>query len=479
VNTLSVGINSAKNQINTGGYQYDSAGNLTNDPTPLVYTWDAEERLTSVAGVSYTYDGRGRRVEKSSGVMEWYGLDGKLLAETDTSGNLISEFVYFGGRPVARRDSSGSVYYYSGDSVGSVRAVTDSTGNPQLMSEYYPYGGERVVMNNMNDGHKFTGKMRDTESGLDHYDARMLSSTMARWVSVDPGPAVLPNPQSLNRYAYVIGNPTSSTDRNGRIYALKSPTSFVDNYVLSESGQSAGGAEGGMNLCGPDAFNSLVTFEPVPSSSSSDSPSNAGQGDPGSTSATDSTAQNYNSDGNSSGGNQSSASNNGGAPVDPLNLGVAAAPSPDVLDTSAQLPVWAPCPNCQPGCSGSGIPCTLSQTPTTTPLDDPQVQTSYKYTVWDINNNVVSNVTSVNEYFSNTTGTPPPPGQTWVADGSALNYGNVASGQFIDNLGGCCFSATQSFSAAVGNTDYVISTEANMTVGYLGVSTSTTINGHP
>ena len=268
---LSVSINSAKNQINTGGYQYDSAGNLTNDPTPLTYAWDAEERLTSVAGVTYTYDGRGRRVQKSSGTMEWYGVDGKLLAETDSSGNLVSEFVYFGGRPVARRDASGAVYYYSGDALGSVRAVTDSTGNVQLMSEYYPYGGERIVTSSMDDRHKFTGKMRDTETGLDHYDYRMLSSTMGRWMSVDKGRPLMGNPQSLNRYAYVLGNPTKFTDSDGRRAGSSNSRGIIDNYVLAE----ISGAGGGGNLCGPDSFDSLVTFEPVPSSSSSDGSSNA------------------------------------------------------------------------------------------------------------------------------------------------------------------------------------------------------------
>jgi RHS repeat-associated protein len=305
---LSVSINSAKNQINTGGYQYDSAGNMTNDPTPLVYTWDAENRLKSVAGVSYTYDGRGRRVQKSSGVMEWYGVDGKLLAETDSSGNLVSEFIYFGGRPVARRDASGSVYYYSSDALGSVRAVTNATGGVQLMSEYYPYGGERIITNNMDDRHKLTGKMRDTETGLDHYDYRMLSSTMGRWISVDSGPMMPWNPQSLNRYAYVLGNPINKTDPDGRKVGSSNSRGIIDNYVLAE----ISGAGGGGNLCGPDAFGSLITFEPIPSSSSSDGPSNAGSDNGPGSSPGNSPDSGSGTNSNSGDGNQ--------PPVDPLNL---------------------------------------------------------------------------------------------------------------------------------------------------------------
>jgi RHS repeat-associated protein len=34
---------------------------------------------------------------------------------------------------------------------------------------------------------KFTGKERDTESGLDNFDARYFGSSLARFVSPDPG----------------------------------------------------------------------------------------------------------------------------------------------------------------------------------------------------------------------------------------------------------------------------------------------------
>jgi hypothetical protein len=85
-----------------------------------------------------------------------------------------------------------------------------------------------------------------------------------------------------------------------------------------------------------------------------------------------------------------------------------------------------------------------------------------EYTILDENGNLVRDVTLVAEYFSDTTGTPPPPGQTWQTESWNLNYGNVANGQFIDNLGGCCYTATQSFTAQVGGISYVLSTTASM-----------------
>jgi RHS repeat-associated protein len=68
----------------------------------------------------------------------------------------------------------------------------------------------------------FTGKERDTESGLDYFGARYYSSNMGRWMSPDwaDKPEAVPysdlmNPQSLNLYGYVNNNPLSRADADG------------------------------------------------------------------------------------------------------------------------------------------------------------------------------------------------------------------------------------------------------------------------
>lgn len=50
------------------------------------YTYDAEHRLSAAVGVTYTYDGLGRRGMKSSGVIYWYGASEKVLLETNLTG---------------------------------------------------------------------------------------------------------------------------------------------------------------------------------------------------------------------------------------------------------------------------------------------------------------------------------------------------------------------------------------------------------
>jgi len=69
---LSIGVN-GNNQITNPGFSYDPSGNMLTDGS-FSYTHDAENRLTSTAGVTYTYDGDGKRVQKSNGKLYWYGM---------------------------------------------------------------------------------------------------------------------------------------------------------------------------------------------------------------------------------------------------------------------------------------------------------------------------------------------------------------------------------------------------------------------
>jgi len=96
------------------GMSYDAPGNLLNDGAST-YFYDAENRIQTGAGVTYTYDGDGKRVQKSNGKLYWYGMGSDPLDESDASGNLTDEYVFFGGKRIARRNvSSGNIFYYFG-----------------------------------------------------------------------------------------------------------------------------------------------------------------------------------------------------------------------------------------------------------------------------------------------------------------------------------------------------------------------------
>jgi RHS repeat-associated protein len=202
------------------------------------YTYDAENRLISTAGVSYTYDGDGRRVMKdqTSGSaydkLYWYGAGSEVMLETDLAGNDPHEYVFFNGKRVARR-GGGAIHYFFSDHLGSARVVTNATGGIVEESDFYPFGGERVIVDSLDNNYKFTGHERDSESGLDHMKARHFASSLGRFLQPDEftdGPVELfaelaaanptfyanpANPQSLNKYTYTYNNPLRYIDPTG------------------------------------------------------------------------------------------------------------------------------------------------------------------------------------------------------------------------------------------------------------------------
>lgn len=224
-----------KNQLN--GFCNDAAGNLVlNTACPSgtftpTYSYDIENRLTSAAaGYAYVYDGDGKRVKKcsnsgcTSGTLYWTGMGGDPLVESSVSGTFTEEYVFFGSRRVARRDvSGGAVHYYFSDHLGSADVITGSEGATiQKESDYYPYGGEIVVSGSDINNYKFTGKERDSESGLDNFGARYDASSLGRFMTPDwaAKPTTVPyalfgDPQTLNLYAYVRNNPVSRADADG------------------------------------------------------------------------------------------------------------------------------------------------------------------------------------------------------------------------------------------------------------------------
>lgn len=205
---------------------YDAAGNTTNDGVNS-YTYDEENQIVSAAGVTYTYDGDGARVKKSNGRLYWYGAPG-IVAESDLSGNLTAEYIFFDGERVARRDlPSGAVHYYFSDHLKSVSVVTSAAGVIEEESDYHPWGEERIITHTLADQHfKFNGKERDAETGFDEFGARLYNSAWGRWLtpdwSADPTPvpyAQMDNPQSLNLYEYALNNPTTFPDLDGHLAA--------------------------------------------------------------------------------------------------------------------------------------------------------------------------------------------------------------------------------------------------------------------
>jgi RHS repeat-associated protein len=99
----------------------------------------------------------------------------------------------------------------------------------------------RVSENYVSKASKFTGKERDSETGLDYFGARYYGSNMGRWMSPDWSgkPEAVPysdlsDPQSLNLYGYVRNNPLSRTDPDGHDCFADGSCNFLRNPLSAQ-----------------------------------------------------------------------------------------------------------------------------------------------------------------------------------------------------------------------------------------------------
>jgi len=119
--------------------------------------------------------------------------------------------------------SSGNIYYYEEDMLGSSRTMVQAGQTSVCFdADFLPLGYEKDVVNTCTQNYKFEGKERDTETANDDFGARYYTFRLGRWLSADwssvPAPvpyANLTNPQTLNLYAMVSDNPESFADLDG------------------------------------------------------------------------------------------------------------------------------------------------------------------------------------------------------------------------------------------------------------------------
>jgi RHS repeat-associated protein len=172
----------------------------------------------------------------------------------------------------------GTTTYYVTDHLGTAQMEFTGGGWPVWQGEFAPYGQEINSQATVNH-YKFTGKERDTESGLDYFGARYYGSSMGRFMSPDPSGltyADITNPQSLNLYSYALNNPLKFIDPTGMycFYGGKGDTvendSDPSDYDFMSEGTGECSSTGGQWIDNPsttvtvsaggDNGNTLSTF---------------------------------------------------------------------------------------------------------------------------------------------------------------------------------------------------------------------------
>ena len=141
-------------------------------------------------------------------------------------------------------NSTNNMHLHLADWLGTRRVSTDASGNMEESCTSYPFGdGLSCAGDSDPTEQHFTGKERDSESGLDYFGARHLSSNMGRFMTSDldqeSGIGHVDDPQGWNGYAYGHNNPLVFIDPDGEDYTVCSTDRRCGNIGSAEFGSES------------------------------------------------------------------------------------------------------------------------------------------------------------------------------------------------------------------------------------------------
>ena len=210
--------------ISSYNQTYDGNGNLISGDRNY-YEYDSFNQLIRVKQSNsngpiiawYFYDQDGNRIKKvtldlSGNNVSTYYISKDFVRIVNSSGSYDTSYYYDEDALVARQDPNGQKYYYHPNQLGSTELVTNQSASVVEETHYLPYG---EILSGGLSKFLFTGKEKDTESGLVYYGARYYNPSTTRFTQPDSVISDIYNPQSLNRYAYTENNPISRIDPSG------------------------------------------------------------------------------------------------------------------------------------------------------------------------------------------------------------------------------------------------------------------------
>ena len=181
---------------------------MTGDGTNT-YVWDGEHRLLQI-----NYPGSGNNTQFSYDPM---GRCSRSLRPVSSSVTSTKQFIGCGNARCEVRDSggttvlaqffprgetiSGTGYFFAGDHPGSIREMTDGSGNVQAELSYDAYG-RMIQLRTLTPDFGYAGMYVHQRSGLNLTATRAYSAGLGRFISRDP----IGEDGGVNLYGYVGGS---------------------------------------------------------------------------------------------------------------------------------------------------------------------------------------------------------------------------------------------------------------------------------
>ena len=234
--------------LTSGGrtYTYGANGELktkVESGQTTTYTYDVVGNLTQVAlpgsiTIDYIADAKGRRVgRKRNGALVQgflYSNQLRIAAELDSTNGVVSTFTYGTKANVPDlMQKAGVPYRIITDHLGSVRLVVNAnSGAVAQRIDYDEFGG---IVADSSPGFQpfgFAGGLYDVDTKLGRFGARDYDPSVGRWVSKDP--ARFDGGQA-NLYVYAGNDPVNATDPSGQIPIISNLVCAYELWKLGDA----------------------------------------------------------------------------------------------------------------------------------------------------------------------------------------------------------------------------------------------------
>jgi RHS repeat-associated protein len=200
------------------------------------FVFDSRNRLVQAGDTVYRYDAENQRigVNQTQYVINSQDALSQVLVKTEVDG---TQTYYVYGLGLIGQESNGKYLSYHFDFRGSTVALTDENAQVTERFQYSPYGvllsGDASITPFLFNG--MYGVMTDG-NGLYYMRARFYSPKIKRFVNQDVLLGTVSEGQTLNRYAFVTGQPVSFVDPFGlaKVHywkAKKNPTKTAAGHI--------------------------------------------------------------------------------------------------------------------------------------------------------------------------------------------------------------------------------------------------------